>query len=146
LGPATGTGKETRVESYLEGAVTVEVLGGDAAAGLFRGGDARGGVAWLARGEPFAYLHAVEFRSPGDRRGFHVHVGHTERVYVFSGTLRLVAAAGGERTEIVLGAGSLATLEPGVAHGFVAESPCLAVLFGSGTDPIHDFTPAPGLG
>lgn len=134
------------MQSYLDGAVTVEVLGGDAAAGLFRGGDARGGVAWLARGEPFAYLHVVEFRSPGDRRGFHVHAGHDERLYVFSGTLRLLAAHGGERTEIALPAGSLAILAPGVAHGLIAETPAVAVSFGSGTDPIHDTTPVPDLG
>lgn len=134
------------MRSYLDGAVTVRVLGGDAAAGLFRGGDARGGVAWLTRGEPFAYLHVVEFRSPGDRRGFHVHAGHDERFYVFSGTVRLLAAMGGERAEIVLSEGSLAALAPGVAHGFIAEAPAIAVSFGSGTDPIHDTTPVPDLG
>ena len=134
------------MQSYLDGAVTVEVLGGDAAAGLFRGGDARGGVAWLTRGEPFAYLHVVEFRSPGDRRGFHVHAGHDERFYVFSGAVRLLVAVGSERTEIVLSEGSLAAVAPGVAHGFIAETPAIAISFGSGTDPMHDSAPAPGLG
>ncbi|HEX6912594.1 MAG TPA: cupin domain-containing protein [Longimicrobium sp.] len=134
------------MQSYLDGAVTVQVPGGDAGAGLFRAADARGGVAWLARGEPFAYLHVVEFRSPGDRRGFHVHAGHDERFFVFSGTVRLLVSKGGVRTEIVLSAGSLAALAPGVAHGFVAETPAIAVSFGAGTDPIHDTAPAPDLG
>ncbi len=134
------------MQSYLDGAVRVEVLGGDAAAGLFRGGDARGGVAWLSRGESFAFLHVVEFRAAGDRRGFHVHGGHDERFYVFSGAVRLLAAVGGERAEIVLSQGSLASVAPGVAHGFIAETPALAVSFGSGTDPMLDSAPAPALG
>jgi quercetin dioxygenase-like cupin family protein len=134
------------VRSYLDGGVTVEVLGGDSAAGLFRAGDARGGVAWLTRGEPFHYLHVVEFRAPGDRRGFHVHQGHDERLYVFSGTLRLIAEHKGEKADLLLEAGSLVTFLPGVAHGFVAESPVIAVSFGSGTDPMTDTTPRPDLG
>jgi quercetin dioxygenase-like cupin family protein len=133
------------VHSYLDGGLTVEVLGGDVDAGLFRAEDARGGVAWLARGEAFQYLHAVEFSGPGARRGFHVHHGHRERLYVFSGTLRLVAERGGETVDLPLEAGSLATFAPGVAHGLIAQSPAFAVSFGSGTDPITDSTPRPGL-
>lgn len=134
------------MRSYLDGGVTVEVLGGDSAAGLFRAGDARGGVAWLMRGEPFQYLHVVEFRSPGDRRGFHVHHGHHERLYVFSGALRLIAEHKGVKVDLLLDAGSLVAFLPGVAHGFVAESPAIAVSFGSGTDPMTDTTPRPELG
>lgn len=134
------------VRSYLGGALAVEVLGGDSGAGLFRAEDARGQVAWLARGEPAGYLHVVEFRSPGDRRGFHLHAGFHERLYVVTGTLRLIASFGGERIELSLAAGSLVGLAPGVAHGFIAESPALAVAFGSGTDPIHDTTPVADLG
>jgi quercetin dioxygenase-like cupin family protein len=134
------------VQSYLDGAVTVEVLGGDSAAGLFRAEDARGGVAWLARGEPYTYLHVVEFRAPGDRRGFHVHAGHRERLYVFSGTVRLLASHEGERIDIPLAAGSLAILAPGVAHGLIAGTPAILASFGSGTDPIHDTAPVPDLG
>ena len=133
------------MRSYLDGAVTVEVLGGDVAAGLFRAADARGGVAWLARGEPFEYLHVVEFSHAGARRGFHAHQGHRERLYVFSGTLRLLAERGGETVDVTLGAGSLATFAPGVAHGLIAESPSIAVSFGGGTDPISDSTPRPDL-
>lgn len=134
------------VRSYLDGGVTVEALGGDSAAGLFRAGDGRGGVAWLTRGEPFEYLHVVEFRAPGDRRGFHVHEGHSERLYIFSGTLRLVAEHNGDKVDLSLDAGSLVTFTPGVAHGFVAQSPAIAVSFGSGTDPMKDTTPRPELG
>lgn len=134
------------MRSYLDGGLTVEALGGDAAAGLFRAEDARGGVAWLARGEPFAYLHAVEFRAAGDRRGFHLHAGHRECLYVFSGSLRLVAERAGERVEVDLPAGSLAAFAPGVAHGLVATAPTLAVSFGSGTDPIADSEARPELG
>lgn len=134
------------MQSYLDGAVTVEVLGGDSAAGLFRAEDARGGVAWLARGEPYTYLHVVAFRAPGDRRGFHVHAGHRERLYVFSGTVRLLASIEGERIDIPLAAGSLAILAPGVAHGLIAETAAILASFGSGTDPIHDTAPAPQLG
>lgn len=133
------------MRSYLDGAVTVEVLGGDSAAGLFRAEDARGGVAWLARGEPFAYLHVVEFTGPGARRGFHVHAQHRERLYVFSGTVRLLAARGGETVDLALEAGSLATFAPGVAHGLVAQMPAFAVSFGNGADPIHDTAPSPEL-
>lgn len=134
------------MRSYLDGGLTVEVLGGDIAVGLFRAADARGGVAWLARGERFEYLHVVEFSGPGARRGFHVHQGHRERLYVFSGTVRLVAEWKGERADISLEAGSLATFAPGVAHGLIAESAAIAVSFGSGTDPITDTTPRPDLG
>ncbi|WP_420130634.1 cupin domain-containing protein [Longimicrobium sp.] len=134
------------MRSYLDGGVKVEVLGGDSAAGLFRAGDARGGVAWLTRGEPFHYLHVVEFRNPGDRRGFHVHQGHDERLYIFSGSLRLIAEHNGETIDVVLDAGALITFVPGVTHGFIAESATIAVSFGSGTDPMVDTTPRPELG
>ena len=134
------------MRSYLDGGLVVEVLGGDIAAGLFRAEDARGGVAWLARGEAFQYLHVVSFSGPGARRGFHAHAGHTERLYVFSGTLRLVAERDGEAAGVLLEAGSLATFAPGVAHGLIAESVALAVSFGSGTDPIVDTVPRPDLG
>jgi quercetin dioxygenase-like cupin family protein len=135
-----------RMRSYLEGALTVEALRSDSAAGLFRAEDARGGVAWLSRGEPFDYLHAVEFNAPGVRRGFHVHRGHHERLYVFSGAIRLLAAHGGATVDVTLRAGDLATFPPGVAHGLVAEAPAFAVSFGSGTDPITDCVPCPELG
>lgn len=134
------------MQSYLDGGVTVQVLGGDSAQGLFRAGDARGGVAWLARGEPFDYLHVVEFSHAGARRGFHVHQGHNERFYIFSGTLRLIAEHNGERLDLPLDAGSLVAFTPGVAHGFVAEAPAFAVSFGTGTDPMLDTTPRPDLG
>lgn len=133
------------MRSYLDGWVTVEVLGGDSAAGLFRASDQRGGVAWLSRGEPFPYLHVVEFRGPGDRRGFHVHEGHNERLYVFSGTLRLIAEHDGERIDELLEAGSLVSFAPGVAHGFIADAPTIAISFGTGTDPMKDTTPRPDL-
>lgn len=134
------------MRSYLDGGLTVEVLGGDAGAGPFRGGDARGAVAWLARGEPFAYLHAVEFAGPGVRRGFHAHLEHREHLYVFSGSLHLLAEAGGERVELTVEAGSLAVFAPGVAHALVALAPTFAVAFGNGSDPIRDTVPRPDLG
>jgi quercetin dioxygenase-like cupin family protein len=141
-----GTGKESVVRSYLDGGLTVEVLGGDVAAGTFRAEDARGGVAWLARGEPFQYLHAISFSGPGVRRGFHSHPGHRERLYVFSGRLRLTAGQGGETVDVMLDAGTLATFAPGVAHGLIAESAAFAVSFGNGTDPIADTVSEPDLG
>lgn len=134
------------VRRYLDGALTVEALGGDSAAGLFRAEDARGAVAWLARGEPFAYLHVVEFRAAGDRRGFHRHSGHRERLYVVSGVLRTLAGIDGATVEFTLRAGEFVTFAPGVSHGLIAESPALAVSFGSGTDPITDSVPCPELG
>jgi quercetin dioxygenase-like cupin family protein len=133
------------VRSYLEGGLTVEALGADPAAGRFRGQDARGDVAWLARGEGFDSLHAISFSGPGVRRGFHLHAGHRERLYVVSGTLRLRASFGGETVEMMLEAGTLATFAPGVAHGLIAESAALAVSFGDGTDPIADTVPCPEL-
>lgn len=148
VGAADQNGQETMLaRSYLGGALTVEELGPDSGGGgLFRAEDARGGVAWLARGEPFSYLHALEFRSPGDRRGFHVHADYTERLYVFSGTVRMLAARDGERVEVLLTAGCLVTLAPGVAHGVIAETPAFAVGFGSGADPFSHSTPTPDLG
>jgi len=134
------------VRSYLDGGLTVEVLGADAAAGRFRVEDARGDVAWLARGEPFDFLHAISFSGPGVRRGFHLHAGHQERLYVVSGTLRLIAGSGGETVDLTLEPGTLATFAPGVAHGLIAQSAALAVSFGGGTDPIADTTPCPWLG
>ncbi len=134
------------VRSYLEGAVTVETLGPSTGTGLFRAEDARGGVAWLARGEPFAYLHVAEFRAAGDRRAFHAHPEHTERLYLFSGAVRLLARHGGAAIDITLQAGDLAVFAPGVAHGLIAETPALAVAFGNGTDPITGSTPCPDLG
>lgn len=134
------------MRSYLDGGLTIETLGAGAAAGPFRAEDARGAVAWLARGEPFAYLHAVEFRASGVRRGFHLHAGHRESLYVFSGALRLIASQAGERVEVSLAAGDLATFAPGVAHGLIAETPALTVSFGNGTDPIADTVACPELG
>jgi quercetin dioxygenase-like cupin family protein len=135
-----------RVRSWLDGALTVQALGANTGAGPFRAEDARGGVAWLARGEPFAYLHAIEFSAPGVRRGFHAHPGHAERLYLFSGTVRLLAGHAGATVEITLRAGDLAAFAPGVAHGLIAETPAFAVAFGDGTDPITDSIPCPELG
>lgn len=134
------------MRSYLEGALTVEALDSGCGAGRFRAEDARGGVAWLARGEPFAYLHAVELNAPGVRRGFHAHAGHRERLYLFSGAVRLLARHEGATVEVALRAGELATFAPGVAHGLIAETPAFAVAFGEGTDPIADCVPCPELG
>ena len=134
------------MRSYLDGGLTVEVLGADAGAGRFRGIDARGEVAWLARGEPYDWLHAISFSGPGMRRGFHRHAGHRESLYVASGTLRLIAGRGGETVELTLEAGTLAILAPGVAHGLISETPAFAVSFGSGTDPLADTIPCPDLG
>jgi quercetin dioxygenase-like cupin family protein len=134
------------VRSYLDGGLTVEALGADAAAGRFRARDARGDVAWLARGEPFDSLHAISFSGPGVRRGFHLHAGHRERLYVVSGALRLLASWKGATVEVALEPGVLATFAPGVAHGLIAQSAAFAVSFGDGTDPIADTTPCPELG
>jgi uncharacterized RmlC-like cupin family protein len=132
--------------SYLDGAVTVEQLGGDAAAGIFRASDARGSIAWLARGGGYPYLHVAEFTEAGVRRGFHVHANHTEHLYVFLGSLQLLARKEGETVDLVLAAGDLAVMAPGVAHGLVAREPAIAVILGHGADPIHDMQPVPDLG
>lgn len=134
------------MRSYLDGGLTVEALAADVAAGRFRAQDARGDVAWLARGEAFDFLHAISFSGPGVRRGFHLHTGHRERLYVVSGTLRLLAAWKGGTVEVALEPGLLATFAPGVAHGLIAQSAALAVSFGDGTDPIGDTVPCPELG
>lgn len=124
----------------------MEQLGGDAAAGLFRAADARGSVAWLARGGAYQYLHAAEFTEAGVRRGFHVHANHTEHFYVFLGSLRLLARKDGQTVDLVLSAGTLAVMAPGVAHGVIAREPAVAVILGHGADPIHDVQPVPDLG
>jgi quercetin dioxygenase-like cupin family protein len=134
------------MESYLDGAVTVEELGGDSAAGIFRASDARGAIAWLARGGTYEYLHVAEFAEAGVRRGFHVHANHTEHLYVFLGSLRLLARKDGQTVDLELSAGHLAVLGPGVAHGLIAREPAVAVILGHGSDPIHDVRPVPDLG
>jgi mannose-6-phosphate isomerase-like protein (cupin superfamily) len=134
------------MESYLGGALTVEQVGGDSAAGIFRASDARGSIAWLARGGAYQYLHAAEFAEAGVRRGFHVHANHTEHFYVFLGSLRLLARKDVETVDLVLSAGDMAVLGPGVAHGLTAREPTIAVILGHGADPIHDVQPVPDLG
>jgi quercetin dioxygenase-like cupin family protein len=130
------------MRSYLDGALTVQRLGANDGAQPFRAGDARGAVAWLVRGTPFSYLHAVEFAAAGDRRGFHAHSDHTEHFYLFSGALRLLARAGEAAVEVDLSDGDLAIFAPGTAHGLVARAPSFAIAYGSGADPIQDTAPA----
>ncbi|WP_331054307.1 cupin domain-containing protein [Longimicrobium sp.] len=129
------------VRSYLNGALTVQRLGGDDGESLFHAGDARGAVAWLARGTPFSFLHVVEFAAVGVRRGFHAHTGHTEHFYLFSGALTLIAAAEGGRVQVELAAGDLAVFAPGTAHGLIAREPSVAVAMGNGSDPTRDVSP-----
>ena len=134
--------------TYLDGRVTVETLGRDPTAGRFHTGDDRGAVAWLARGEGYDYIHVIEFARAGVRRGFHAHPDHTESLYVFSGTLRMLAreAEGGETVRIDLHAGEMATFAPGVAHGFEALEPSVAIALGRGGDPFDGTVPVPDLG
>lgn len=133
--------------SWLGGALVVERLGATADAGRFHTADARGAVAFLARGGAYEHLHVVEFREAGVRRGFHLHRGHREELYLFLGRVELVArtAGGGETVRVELEAGDLATFAPGTAHGLVALEPAIAVAMGTGTDPIADTVPVPGL-
>lgn len=139
-----GTGRR----SWLGGALVVERLGETADAGRFHTADARGAVAFLARGSAYEHLHVVEFREAGVRRGFHLHRGHREELYLFQGRVELVARAaeGGETVRVELRAGDLATFAPGTAHGLVSLAPAVAVAMGTGTDPIGDTVPVPGLG
>lgn len=134
--------------SWLDGALVVERLGGSADAGRFHTADARGAVAFLARGEPFEHLHVVEFREAGVRRGFHLHRRHREELYLFLGRVELVARTteGGETVRVELEAGDLATFAPGTAHGLVSLEPAVAVAMGTGTDPIGDTVAVPDLG
>jgi dTDP-4-dehydrorhamnose 3,5-epimerase-like enzyme len=134
--------------SHLDGAVTIESVGTSSADGLFRASDARGEVAWPAVGERSDYLHVIEFAEAGVRRGFHAHPGHRERLYVFRGALRVLvhAAEGGDTVELRVAAGELIRMEPGVAHGFVALEPTLAVAMGTGSNPLEDTVPTPELG
>jgi dTDP-4-dehydrorhamnose 3,5-epimerase-like enzyme len=133
--------------SFLDGGLTVETLTREPSGGRFRAEDERGAVAWLARGRPYDYLHAIEFRTAGVRRGFHAHRGHTESLFVFSGRLTLIAQRpdGGERVTMEVGPGDLATFAPGVAHGFVSLEPAFALALGTGEDPIDGGYPVPDL-
>jgi len=133
--------------SYLDGGLRVERLDREPRDGRFRAEDERGAVAWLARGEPYAYLHAVEFRDAGVRRGFHAHREHAETLYVVSGRLQLVArrSCGGDCVRVELAAGDAATFAPDVAHGLIALEPALAVSLGAGADPIEGGYPVPDL-
>jgi dTDP-4-dehydrorhamnose 3,5-epimerase-like enzyme len=134
--------------SYLDGAVTVETLGRDARDGRFRAEDERGAVAWLARGRRYDFVHVIEFAAAGVRRGFHAHDAHTESLYVFSGRVRMLArkADGGETLSIDLAAGEMAMFEPGVAHGFEAMEPTIAIALGTGEDPFEGTVSVPDLG
>ena len=135
------------MREFLDGGLRVERLGRDAVEGRFRAEDERGAVAWLARGTAYEYLHAIEFRAAGVRRGFHAHREHTESLYVIAGRLSLVAgrAEGGERVTVELAAGDVATFAPDVAHGLVALEPSFAVSLGRGADPIDGGYPVPDL-
>ena len=136
------------VRSYLGGAVRVERLererGPD---GRFRTGDLRGEVAWIASGQHYEHLHVIEFAAAGVRRGFHRHLASREDLYVFRGSIHFLAraAGGGPRLELDLEAGDLVAIGPGVAHGFIAREPALAVAMGIGQDPVVDVHPAPDL-
>jgi quercetin dioxygenase-like cupin family protein len=131
---------------YLDGWVRVERLGRERVDGRFRGGDLRGEVAWLASGHAYEHLHVVEFAAAGVRRGFHRHVAHRETLYVFTGALRCLASRPGRaRLERLLEAGDLVTMAPGLAHGFVAREPSIAVAMGTGSDPVEDCVAAPEL-
>jgi mannose-6-phosphate isomerase-like protein (cupin superfamily) len=136
-----------QTRTYLDGGVTVETLTREASDGRFRAEDERGAVAWLARGREFAYLHAIEFRTAGVRRGFHAHRDHSESLFVFSGRLTLFAgrASGGERIRIDLGPGDLVTFAPDVGHGFISLEPCFALAIGTGSDPIDGAYPVADL-
>ncbi|HEX5727175.1 MAG TPA: hypothetical protein VFX98_16980 [Longimicrobiaceae bacterium] len=132
---------------YLDGWVRVERLGRERVDGRFRGGDLRGEVAWVASGHPYEYLHVIAFAAAGVRRGFHRHTAHRETLYLFQGALRFLARRPGHpRLELELEAGDLVTLAPGVAHGFVARTPSLAVAMGTGSDPVEDCVAVPELG
>jgi dTDP-4-dehydrorhamnose 3,5-epimerase-like enzyme len=133
--------------TYLDGAVTVERLGREPVDGRFRSADERGAVAWLARCRRYDFVHVIEFARAGVRRGFHAHAGHTESLYVFSGRLRMLArgAGGGETLAMELEAGDLATLGPGVAHGFEALEPAIAIALGTGEDPVGTTVAVPDL-
>lgn len=139
---------ETGRRTWLGGALVVERLGATADAGRFHTADARGAVAFLARGGAYEHLHVVEFREAGVRRGFHLHRGHREELYIFVGRVELVARApaGEETVRVELEAGDLAVFAPGTAHGLVALSPAVAVAMGTGTDPIGDTVAVPDLG
>jgi dTDP-4-dehydrorhamnose 3,5-epimerase-like enzyme len=109
--------------------------------------DARGEVAWPSIGEPTEYVHVIDFASPGVRRGFHRHTAHRERLYLFRGALLALARAGqGPVAEIHLTSGDLVTFAEDVAHGFIALEPTFAVALGTGSNPLHDTLPVPGLG
>ena len=133
--------------SHLDGAVTIESVGTSSVDGLFRASDARGEVAWPSVGEPSEYIHIIEFAEAGVRRGFHSHPGHRERLYVFRGALRVLvrAAGGGDVVELRVSAGELIRMGSGVAHGFVALEPTLAVAMGVGANPLGNTVAAPEL-
>jgi mannose-6-phosphate isomerase-like protein (cupin superfamily) len=135
------------MDSYLDGGLKVERLDCQPRGGRFRAEDERGAVAWLARGEAYEYLHAIEFRDAGVRRGFHAHREHAETLYVVSGRLQLVArhSGGGDPVRVELTAGDSATFGPDVAHGLIALEPAFAVSLGAGADPIHGGYPVPDL-
>lgn len=131
--------------SYLGGAATVRRLGGAGEGERFRAADARGAVAWLARGTPVAYVHAIEFAAAGARRGFHVHAAHAETLYLFSGALDVILRRDGETMRLDLAAGDLLAMAPGVAHGLIAREPSFAIALGDGSDPVIDVTAVPDL-
>jgi len=83
------------------------------------------------------YIAALELRE-GSVRGNHYHQTKVEHVYLMRGEIELIALEmkSGERVEVVMQAGDLVVIQPGVAHAFRIRQPGLAVEFaGTRFDP-----------
>ena len=79
---------------------------------------------------PIHYIAALELRE-GGVRGNHYHQTKVEHVYLMRGEIELIAEemASGERAEVVMQAGDLAIIQPGVAHAFRVRQPGVAIEF-----------------
>ncbi len=76
------------------------------------------------------YIAALELTESGVR-GNHYHLTKVEHVYLMRGEMDLIAQEmkSGERVEVVIQAGDLAVIQPGVAHAFRVREPGVAIEF-----------------
>ena len=133
--------------TLLNGEVEVRRLEHVSDGGPFLAADPRGDVAYPVVGEPFDFMHVVEYARGGVRRGLHAHPGHEEHFAVFRGAMRLAVRSptSGETAVVALSRGDVVRMGPGVAHAVEALEPGLTVHWGRGTDPLASLVRVPEM-
>ncbi|MBX2811965.1 MAG: hypothetical protein KTR25_09145 [Myxococcales bacterium] len=131
---------ERNNKEHLSGKVVIETLGEKDEKGRFRGGDHRGEVAMIVAGSVMEYVELVEFKE-GTTRAFCYHEEFIKSLYVINGPVVAALAVVDsplERLEVELSAGQILTINPGVAHAFLALGRSWVLSMGKGSDPFVD--------